>query len=204
MPKACLEEIFGCDIISPFPGLNDYMRTWCNDFPYGFAEGMYKKIELITQLKYARFYDRNLDRFNNQIVVDLGAGKHSYAYRIAKLLEARAYVGIEPYWASELEESLSEEDEKSPDNALLWAVVPAGMLHFVDRIPDDSVSFFAFGIDGMILLDHGYSYSVNRLLSRVLHPDGAAFFWQSTALRVNNVNHFKKFLGLPICDLYTK
>src|SRR3989338_4625621 len=47
--------------------------------------------------------------FSDQVVVDLGAGEFPHAYKIIKICGARAYIGVEPYYADRLAARLEED-----------------------------------------------------------------------------------------------
>ena len=135
--------------------------------------------------------------FENQVVVDLGAGQKSYGYQIAKILGAKSYVAVEPFFADDLAKSLEsrENDTLGLLDLVLgvstflgqhyrvlhreWSrpeipksIVPEGMLGFLKRVPDNSVSIICSGIDKTILKVEGDIARVAREIARVVHKDG--------------------------------
>jgi hypothetical protein len=130
--------------------------------------------------------------FQDQIVVDLGAGKSRYGHSLCSLFGAKAYVGVEKHFAKELEEYISystpEKIEKTFDRGpagiepIPAAIEDADMLSFLRRLPDNSVSIFASGIDRNIICDNEYLDAVRKEIGRVLHPKGAYISHESHAM----------------------
>ncbi len=130
--------------------------------------------------------------FRNQIVVDLGAGESYYLHNLASILGAKAYVGVEKYHANTLKENIGrstpetiERDfDRGPANVepIPAAIESEDMLSFLRRLPDNSVSIFASGIDRNIICDNEYLQAVRDEIARVLHPEGAYICNESHAL----------------------
>jgi len=139
------------------------------------------------------------ERFDNQVVVDLGANDHSFGYFLSVVLGAKGYVGVDKFRCQGLEESLSNmsakdinklcetfelfneipkellnEGEESPipgKNLIPASAVADDMLSFLKRLPDDSVSIFTFGITYEIV-EPSYLAEVAKEIERVLSKDG--------------------------------
>jgi hypothetical protein len=137
------------------------------------------------------FYSKNLDMFGylmledgvipfeNQVVVDLGAGSSPYGYIAAKNLGAKAYVAVEPFHTMDLvynmgrtkwfkEERMCEEKEDIP-----FSIVAEDMLSFLKRIPENSVSCLCAGIDVWVIRNGNYLLDVGKEISRTTHEKGS-------------------------------
>ncbi len=112
-----------------------------------------------------------LKPFNNQLVIDLGAGDASMAtaYEVAEIGGAKAYVAVELHadGRSAFRLRLFSEERNIP-----CALVAEDMLSFLRRLPDKSISSICSGIDSHII-DYSYADKVSEELRRVIHPDGA-------------------------------
>jgi hypothetical protein len=121
-----------------------------------------------TQAIFEAAYHKHLPlqgRLSGQVVVELGAGMTGAGYMLAALMGARAYVGIEPFYADVLFHVLSSFEESAMPERL---VVGYDMLDALIRFPDQSVSFFAFGIERCVLPEGKYMHCVEHEMKRVL------------------------------------
>jgi|TARA_Y100000588_G_scaffold182495_1_gene196237 hypothetical protein len=109
-----------------------------------------------------------------QSVVELGAGMMPHGYLIAATFEAKNYLAIEPYYADVLLKTLRQaiEDQKHVVAEIPWKVSSDDMLSALQKIPDESVSVLACGIEDCILPDAGYKAAVEAEISRVLSETG--------------------------------
>ena len=109
-----------------------------------------------------------------QSVVELGAGMMPHGYLIAATFEAKNYLAIEPYYADVLLKTLGQaiEDQKHVVAEIPWKVSSDDMLSALQKIPDESVSVLACGIEDCILPDAGYKAAVEAEISRVLSETG--------------------------------
>jgi hypothetical protein len=121
------------------------------------------------------------DRLRGKVVVDLGAGKDVQGYEVARMVGAKGYVGVEPFFARDLLQRMEDYLGSEPWTLKERAHIPASvvcddMLRTLKRIPDDSVSLMAGAIDDCILgyssEERDYVSEVNREITRVLHPSG--------------------------------
>lgn len=123
--------------------------------------------------------DKLKEVFHGQVVIDLGAGRFIGSYERISKSGAKAYVAVEPFFYSELLGSLRRKNlELSQDPSLAppqipFCVVAEDMLTFLRRLPDNSVSIFASGIDKHIIRDPDYKKAVSREIRRVTSHDGA-------------------------------
>lgn len=153
---------------------------------------------LITDTPFARheynFLCKDVKRreklqkiFAGQIIVDLGAGDGDGGYRMAQVLNAKSYVGVEPHHSEELEKALSEtglysstiipgyeERFQIEQNKIPFSIAPVDILTLLKSLPDHSVSVLASGIDHCITSSFPpwYLSQVSIEIKRVLHPTG--------------------------------
>ena len=144
------------------------------DTPY--AHEVFNNTEYLRQL---------IESFKGQIVLDLGAGSRAHGYVYANLAKALAYVGVEPYNFLEVEKRLTDHKSLDGDDELEGrvakrseapiprAVIKEDMLSALKRLPPDSISVFAAGIDKYIIPHNEYATKVEDEIARVLHPAGA-------------------------------
>jgi hypothetical protein len=115
--------------------------------------------------------EKILHRLKGQIVVDLGASDWPWIYKTANMFEARAYIGVDitpfgRYFKSKVEREVS-------DIRIPASYVQEDMLTFLKRLPDNSVSIFACGIDCYILNDNlDYIENLEKEIARVLSFNG--------------------------------
>lgn len=109
-----------------------------------------------------------------QSVVELGAGMMPHGYLIAATFQAQNYLAIEPYYADVLLKTLRQaiEEQKHVVAEIPWKVSSDDMLSALQKIPDESVSVLACGIEDCILPDAGYKAAVEAEISRVLSETG--------------------------------
>jgi hypothetical protein len=113
----------------------------------------------------------NKQRFSNQIVVELGAGCFSYGYLLATMLGASSYIGVEPYYADLLAVNI-ESTTVSVLNPIPYSIISEDMLKLLRRLPNETVSVMAFGIEKCIISNERYRKNVESEIERVLHPLG--------------------------------
>jgi len=122
-----------------------------------------------------------------QVVVDLGAGRELFAYNLAHEHGARAYIGVEPNHFAQL-------DAASDAAKMPFYVVGEDMLSFLQRLPDNSVSLFVFGIDDFILQGaESYKKNVEAEMARVLHPQGAEIMGRDSILSPLGIAQYASF-----------
>ncbi len=143
--------------------------------------------------------ERLRSRFQGQTLVDLGAAESTGGYELARTIGAKAYVGVEPYYADDLlknirnfplrnaEESIKYREElqermKREGVAIPYAVVPVDMLTFLQSLPDNSVSILAGGIDHTITgeMPTGMVPAISAEMQRVLDPRGGLILISSS------------------------
>lgn len=121
--------------------------------------------------------------FQDQVVVDLGAGEESNGYEIAKDAGAKAYVGVEPYFANNLKQVLEYDSGWSPpEEAMPFSVAKTDMLSFLSALKDNSVSILISGIDMFIISNPEYRKKVVNEFKRVLSENGGVFSCHSELL----------------------
>tara|TARA_Y100001934_G_scaffold101337_1_gene124586 strand:- start:917 stop:1618 length:702 start_codon:yes stop_codon:yes gene_type:complete len=109
-----------------------------------------------------------------QSVVELGAGMMPHGYLIATTFEAKNYLAIEPYYADVLLKTLRQaiEEQKHVIPEIPWKISSDDMLKALRKIPDESVSVLACGIEDCILPDAEYKAAVESEIARVLSTTG--------------------------------
>ena len=136
-------------------------------------------LRLDDQLVEAKKY------FKGQIIVDIGCCTDISLYRVSCISKAKAYIGIDyanNYDANLRANLLSEEywknhDQKSPPKEHKRDVV-VGLAYekaqdFLKRLPDNSVSVYAGGIDLCMVPSNEAAAELEKEIIRVLSPDGA-------------------------------
>lgn len=126
--------------------------------------------------------------FENQVVIDLGAGQNSKALRIVELAGVRGYIGVEnsvttasalfesvkqrvANWSANGEARKKQMEKFSGLKKIPVAIVPEDALHFLKRLPENSVmAFFSSGNE--VIGDDDYRREMIKELQRVLHQDG--------------------------------
>jgi hypothetical protein len=138
--------------------------------------------------------------FQGQIVIDLGAGESCYVHNLCSVINANAYIGVEKFFADTLKNSISKsttesierEFSRKPDEVkpIPAAIEKEDMLSFLRRLPDNSVSIFASGLDTNVIPDRDYRKQVRNELQRVLHPNGALITNEAPAMEFmwDNIN----------------
>ena len=160
-------------------------------------------LKLINDKSHNEFYTNFVtgarEKINGQILVDLGAGNTNLGYCLSLLLGATKYVGVEKFakTVKELEKQLSQINIKSGkislDNLAVYdgrkslkeqkiisinvltpaSVVQDKMLHFLKRLPNNSVSILTSGIHDQLIDNPDYRAAIAEQIERVLNPRGA-------------------------------
>ncbi|MEI7424743.1 MAG: hypothetical protein WCK10_01340 [Candidatus Staskawiczbacteria bacterium] len=143
-----------------------------------------------------------LKLFENQTVVDLGAGSRPSGYLLSQLLGAKAYVGVEICGinTASLENNseilntyidwvkkndvyrLNKCAEIIPDlyaSKIPYSIVNQDMLSFLKRLPDNSVSITMGGVGPEIMKDNEYWKEVFKEVERVLSKNGGFLYYAS-------------------------
>ena len=169
---------------------------------------------------YKDYLEEAKKYFKDQIVVDLGCGTDLSMYRVCCISESKGYIGVDMEYAPKLaNDLLSEEKWEMHDKKLLKISekfkprlnherkVPAALayedaLTFLKRLPDDSVSISACGLDNCLIADSEKAQKIEEEIERVLHREGAyigiasRFFHKvfdyvpQTKLKVDEWEHF--------------
>ena len=97
-----------------------------------------------------------------------------HGYLIAATFEAKNYLAIEPYYADVLLKTLGQaiEEQKHVVTEIPWKISSDDMLTALRKIPDDSVSILACGIEDCILPDADYKAAVEAEVARALSDTG--------------------------------
>jgi len=147
--------------------------------------------ERIQSIRERRVFDDALSHFQDQIVVDLGAGNTFVSYYIMTLIGAKGYVGVDKFHVDTLKSHLKYKDFKKyakdefakkhmgEVKFIPASVVKEDMLTFLKRLPSDSVSIFTSGVDSHVIPNNEYRNAVEQEMARVLHPKGACVSFDS-------------------------
>lgn len=122
-------------------------------------------------------------KFKDVIIVDLGAGEGnnvdvSTGYRIACILGAKGYIGVEPFnWQSLFRCFLAQTKERTEIagyggksmHLIPFNLVAEDAVTFMRRLPNDSVSLLNSGLSE-ILSEKTYVHDLKKEMARVLRP----------------------------------
>lgn len=136
-----------------------------------------------------------LSQFNNQIVIDLGCGYHANGYEFASLVGAKGYIGVDMFHGNRLMENKRAFSSDETKKSILESAQKMGagdamaipvsfsandILTFLRRLPDNSVSILASGIDKNVLNNNGeYIEKINKEIQRVLNDKGIFMSYES-------------------------
>lgn len=137
--------------------------------------------------------------FQDKVFVDIGAGDNTNGHVIAGLLQAKGYIAVEPHNYQMLYNKLLRSDAssyrpfaRSVENKKLppFTVVAEGAERFLSRLPDNSVSLFASGVDESILgkLSPREYKRIETEMARVIAPGGAYMGFMSVLAPENMTN----------------
>lgn len=115
----------------------------------------------------------SITRIRGATVVELGAGMSACGYELAAMLGAAAYIAIEAFYADCIALSIAQQSlHYDLQHRIPYCILAEDILSALLRIPDSSVSVFAFGIESCILGGAHYQKKVQAELSRVLSSGG--------------------------------
>lgn len=127
-------------------------------------------------------FDSDINSFNGQIVVDLGAGRTPYAYLGALYGKAKGYVAVDKFQYRALQELYGDTENLRQEAAdsvytkrmdlIPVAIEDDDMLSFLRRLPDNSVSIICCGMDDIVLPNYPYRKEVEKEMARVLNQKG--------------------------------
>ncbi len=163
---------------------------------YENADG-YRSINFKTQ--ETAFILERMGRWQGQVLVDLGSGSSEHGLMLANIFDAKAYVAVEPRFHDALRAKLQGFESFIP-----YSVEKDHMRNFLRRLPDDSVSILASGIDGAIISDDGYIDEVASEIRRVLHPGGVFLSHGSNIHARPFLMESVSYDGINDCDFYFK
>ena len=201
LPKADIQGLPTLEQIAK--GHRARAKVAINDNPKLFAYNL---------LKHSDYLLEAAELLEDQVLIDLGAGRHLDGYIFAEIAGARDYVAVEASHTQKLYERMTNPVElrgqeelnvvirkligfietiQEYDQVLVRklktriqkhldkgagelsiALVAEDMLTALKRVPGDSVSVLASGIDKCIHPEDDYSLEVEAAISRVLHPNG--------------------------------
>jgi hypothetical protein len=105
---------------------------------------------------------------NGQVLLDLGAGTTPNGYLLTSEFGIIGYVGVEANHADILVRHMPSDGTATVPSE----IVSEDMLHFLRRVPENSVSVMAAGIDCIIVPDVQLMSDIEKEIKRVLHPEG--------------------------------
>ncbi len=177
---ATLEELFPEINTKGIPILKlDDHDNFSNQRGVSGSVGMADDRDFISLL-YEDYFNLELqkvfERFRNQIVVDIGAGSSGYGLRLAEIAGAKAVVAVEPFFSHLLLKNIQNPigpAKPYPQTARIpIVIVPENALSFLKRLPNNSVSILAGGIEKNIIQDPEYRIQLGEEVVRVLSPTG--------------------------------
>lgn len=141
-----------------------------------------------------------LNRFKDQVVVDLGAGIGRDIYPVLWEIGAKGYIGVDLWRGRELKSALKERlycdgfrCEKK-DGLIPAVAIEEDILSFLKRLPDKSVSITAFGL-GHGIIPRDYKYEVAEEIKRVLDPKGVMIVDEGGLYADVIINHLEVSYG---------
>ncbi len=166
-----------------------------------------------NQVFFNNFIKGLREKLAGQTIVDLGAGNTNFGYSLSLLLGASKYVAVEKFedTAKKLGEELKKfkikdgkislenlglydgrknlaEQEMFPINGLISAsIVQDKILHFLKRLPDNSVSILTSGINYGLIDNTEYREAIALEIERVLDPKGL-YISKSSDIKTNNLS----------------
>ncbi len=123
-------------------------------------------------------FDSVVERFKGQILIDIGAGELSEAYKFAKQLGASVYIAIEPYYASRLIKNI-EETQKETGINLPFVVIESDALSFLRNLQNNSANMMIVATDHHMFPDLNYNGMVNQEISRIIEGTHASIEFDS-------------------------
>ena len=165
---------------------NRSYKAYPGGFGTGFASQIYYTDKFIPE--FAEKINTEIQNlFENEVVVDLGAGREGTGFLIADRAHAKAYVADEPNFKEQLIpviavlknpsliNQIGNQGAVEPEHEVSKipvAVVAEDMLTFLKRLPDNSVSIFCSGIDELVMDDNAIRNAIAKEIRRVLSPTG--------------------------------
>jgi len=137
------------------------------------------------------------EKIRGKIFIDIGAGSgremlgeeldYVAGHEIAKLLEARAYVAIEPNFAETLAYRFKNRKNQmeSDELEIPVAIFEDDGLTFLKRLEDSSASLFTSYLDNTRLADKEYNRDLEKEIARVVGDDNPFVSFKSV-LRPND------------------
>ncbi len=113
--------------------------------------------------------------FQDQLVMDLGAGSSAIGYQVARDLGARGYIGVEFCFAPKLAgaiEALPQEEKTIPRS-----IVYDSIENVLNALPRQSVSFIISGIDDTFPNFKKLQSALAATLPSALHTRGACLLY---------------------------
>ncbi|MDO8513965.1 MAG: hypothetical protein Q7S50_00265 [bacterium] len=162
------------------------------DEPLSQAHNVLKKLTSKDAISEARLAELT-EYLQGRTLVDLGAGKTTNGYQIARMCGAKGYVAIEANHFSELRNVLGK-IRSTNSGKMPVCVVGEDMRDFVKRIPDGSVAVFAFNIDEYILnkMPMTDMEQLKQNISRIL-ASGSAYIGSSTSIPVSGLREIDRY-----------
>jgi hypothetical protein len=113
-----------------------------------------------------------LGTLKGQVMVDIGAGASCDGYRFARMLDAKAYIGIEAHCADILVSNINRHVESEKGNQMPFVIISEDMCQALGRFPSGSVSVLASAIDSFLYRNGKYLEKVAEEVSRVTGNGG--------------------------------
>ena len=153
------------------------------DMPSQYFDGVMDLLSpSLTEEEVIERAKKAFDSFDDQIIIDLGAGRTAWPYRILAMPRSpKAYIGVDASEqnADALWHDIGSEqvefangNRTASESAPPAAVVAEDILTFLRRLPDNSVSIFMGGVDRLLIHDQGYWDSMSKEIERVLSSEG--------------------------------
>lgn len=113
--------------------------------------------------------------FHGQVLIDIGSGGNLYGVGVAEMLQAKGYVGIEPYDFYRVRRAAADLDKSIP-----MALVAEDALTFLKRVPNKSnVSFLLSNMNVSVIPNSFMREEISREIKRALSPYGGVLIYKS-------------------------
>jgi hypothetical protein len=195
-------------------GDDDKFNRTGNSFDHTYLSTLFDLMnDKFNQVFFNQFTKGLRERLVGQTIVDLGAGNTNFGYSLSLLLGAAKYVAVEKFedTTKKLHEELKKfkikdgkislenlglydgrknivEQEMFPVSGLISvSIVQDKILHFLKRLPDNSVSILTSGINYGLIDNTEYRDAIALEIERVLDPKGL-YISKSSDIKTNNLS----------------
>lgn len=177
-------------------------QNWSYRTSNGGLISMYHDTPMIGQMNIVdsakHLFPEGANGFREQIVVDLGAGRTTDGYLVARDLGARAYVAVEFCFAASLRMNFDKlaSNEKTIPHAIIYDAIE----EVLPALPPQSASFICSGLDETFPEFDRLLKSISSELPEKLHPQGSCLLLSSVHQRFSfpGLRNISKLPSAPV------